>query len=245
MVLQSRKNSVRTYIIQDRPVTDTDFFFEDPNTFKWQDELFMIADDNFGEYTGIMGGGILWSVDDIHSLNPKTIKVGFDLIPAYYLDYDEQKVTKIYGGDPKFERPKILTIDQKPAYFYAPSGWNVMGGGRTVSYVLKINLPVEENTAIIPVPSWEDRAAAAGWLKGGSWMDQHHDINEMGKTRQIDLVFLGNSITQSWGGEGRQVGSVGGDTWKKYYQNRNAAGFGIPAIVPSISYGELPTVILS
>lgn len=216
------------YLIQNKPVTDADFFFEDPNTFKWQEKLYMIADDNFGEYTGIKGGGILWSVDDIYALNPRTIKIGFDLIPTYYTDYKEEDVTIIYGGDPKFERPKILTIDGEPAYFYAPSGWNVFGGKRTVSDVCKINLQEKTNSAVIPVPSQEDRARAAGWLRGGTWMDQHKDINKIGESRDVDLVFLGNSITQSWGGgEGRYVGSVGGKAWQNYYQDRNAAGFGI------------------
>jgi lysophospholipase L1-like esterase len=221
------KNLEGPFIIQEKPVTDADFFFEDPNTFIWGHKLYMIADDNFGEYTGIKGGGILWSIDDIHELNTNTIEVGFDRIPAYYKNYDEGKVTKIYGGDPKFERPKVLTIDGEPAYLYATSGWNVFGGRRTVSHVLKINLNPEENTAVIPVPSREDRASAAGWLGGGTWMDQHADINRLARSRKIDLVFLGNSITQSWGGEGRNVVSVGGKTWKKYYQKRNAADFGI------------------
>jgi len=132
-----------------------------------------------------------------------------------------------YSSDPKFERPKILTINEKPAYLYAPSGWNVLGGKRTVSYVLKINLPEQKNTAITAVPSRENRAAAAGWLQGGTWMDQHHDINQISNRGDIDIVFLGNSITQSWGGGERKVGSVGGQVWQQYYGRRKAANFGI------------------
>ena len=64
-----------------------------------------------------------------------------------------------------------------------------------------------ENTAVIPTPSAEDRAAAAGWTAGGTWLDQHEDINRIGASREVDLVFLGDSITQSWGGEGRHVGA--------------------------------------
>jgi hypothetical protein len=31
-------------------------------------------------------------------------------------------------------------IDKKPAYLYAPAGWNIFGGDRTVGHVFKINL---------------------------------------------------------------------------------------------------------
>lgn len=83
------------------------------------------------------------------------------------------------------------------------------------------------NTATHPVPSPEYRGAAAGWGKGKDWFSQHEDINKIGVDRQIDLVFLGNSITQSWGGEGRSVGSAVSTLWDSIYSPRNAANFGI------------------
>ena len=54
--------------------------------------------------------------------------------------YDPARVKQVYGGDPKFERPKVLCIAGRPAWLYAPSGWNVTGGQRTVNHVLKIAL---------------------------------------------------------------------------------------------------------
>ena len=36
--------------------------------------------------------------------------------------------------------PKVLMMDGKPARLFAASGWNVFGGARTVSHVLRINL---------------------------------------------------------------------------------------------------------
>lgn len=83
------------------------------------------------------------------------------------------------------------------------------------------------NTATHPVPSPEYRGAAAGWGEGKDWFSQHEDINQIGKERQLDLVFLGNSITQSWGGEGRSVGSPVRELWDSLYSARNAANFGI------------------
>lgn len=44
------------------------------------------------------------------------------------------------GGDPKFERPKVLSLNGRPAWLYAPSGWNVTGTDRTVVHVLRVDL---------------------------------------------------------------------------------------------------------
>lgn len=83
------------------------------------------------------------------------------------------------------------------------------------------------NTAIHPVPSPEYRGSAAGWGEGKDWFSQHNDINQISKNRKVDLVFLGNSITQSWGGPGRFVGSPVKELWDSLYTPRKAANFGI------------------
>ena len=81
---------------------------------------------------------------------------------------------------------------------------------------------------VVPVPSQEDRAAAAGWSKGGNWMDQHEDINRIGQTSpDIDIVFLGNSITQSLGGPGRNVWSSASDIRNEFFGHLMTANFGI------------------
>ncbi len=83
------------------------------------------------------------------------------------------------------------------------------------------------NPCIVPVPSSETRAASAGWQRGGNWMNQHEDINKVGETRKLDLVFLGDSISQGWGGEGRYVWQAAPAVWQEYYAKRNACSFGI------------------
>lgn len=80
---------------------------------------------------------------------------------------------------------------------------------------------------MIPVPSSEDRAASAGWQGGRPWMAQHEDICAVGRDTGLELVFLGDSITQSWGGPGRKVGVTGGSAWREFYASRKAANFGI------------------
>jgi len=80
-----------------------------------------------------------------------------------------------------------------------------------------------------PVPSAEDRAAAAGWGTG-TWMDQHEAICRIGRdgaSPPPELIFLGDSITQSWGGSGRAVHAAAPEVWEAHYANRRAANFGI------------------
>ena len=83
------------------------------------------------------------------------------------------------------------------------------------------------NTATHPVPSPEYRGASAGWGEGKDWYSQHEAINQIGNKRDVNLVFLGNSITQGWGGEDRQIWSAAPEIWKTRYKPRRAANFGI------------------
>lgn len=79
------------------------------------------------------------------------------------------------------------------------------------------------------VPSAEDRAAAAGW-GSGTWLDQHAAICRIGRdgaSPAPDLIFLGDSITQSWGGPGRSVHAAAPAVWEQHYGARRAANFGI------------------
>ncbi len=52
------------------------------------------------------------------------------------------------------------------------------------------------------------------------WTARHKSLNAIAKKGDVDLVFLGDSITHSWETEGLE-------TWKKYYGRRKAANFGI------------------
>jgi lysophospholipase L1-like esterase len=50
--------------------------------------------------------------------------------------------------------------------------------------------------------------------------ERHAAFNEVSKKGEAELVFLGDSITQGWGGGGKAV-------WEKYYSKRKAAEFGV------------------
>ena len=67
---------------------------------------------------------------------------------------------------------------------------------------------VPQNKAIVPAP------------RPGNWMQRHDKINERAKQGDVDLLFIGDSITDGWQGGGNEV-------WKTYYGNRKAMNAGI------------------
>jgi beta-glucosidase len=69
-----------------------------------------------------------------------------------------------------------------------------------------------KNTAIVPAP------------RPGNWMQRHEKINERAKQGDVDLVFIGDSITDGWQSGGARGGK---EVWEKYYGNRKAMNAGI------------------
>ena len=122
------------------PAWRKDGFIEDGSAFLWDGKVCLLTTDNHGAVTGVRGGGALWVSDDGIRFRPEWTQLGFDRIPRHFPGYDPSRVRRIYGGDPKFERPKVLCLDGRPAWLYAPSGWNVTGSDRTVAHVLRIDL---------------------------------------------------------------------------------------------------------
>ena len=84
------------------------------------------------------------------------------------------------------------------------------------------------NFATIPAPGSEYRSAA-GWKEGKGWWYQMEDIDSLCQaTKDLDILFIGNSITQGWGG-GRTLttykpGQLAGDT---HFENLNWVSAGI------------------
>ena len=64
------------------------------------------------------------------------------------------------------------------------------------------------NTAIVPVP------------RDAKWVTRHEGFVQEAKQGGIDILFLGDSITDGWRNRGSNV-------WNKYYAPRHAANFGI------------------
>jgi len=62
---------------------------------------------------------------------------------------------------------------------------------------------------------------ASAVYQNDSWqLRRHAEFNEIARRGDVDLVFLGDSITQQWEDSGREV-------WDQYYSTRKAANFGI------------------
>ena len=57
--------------------------------------------------------------------------------------------------------------------------------------------------------------------RDGDWMKRHESFNERAKQGDVDLIFLGDSITQGWEGKGAVP------IWDKYYGGRKAMNAGI------------------
>ena len=66
----------------------------------------------------------------------------------------------------------------------------------------------QENDAIKPVP------------RDANWMKRHDSFNARIKQGNVDLLFIGDSITQGWEGAGKAA-------WSEKYGKRNAVNLGI------------------
>src|SRR4029077_1893806 len=55
--------------------------------------------------------------------------------------------------------------------------------------------------------------------RDGAWMELHRGFLKQAEDGNVDLLFLGDSITQGWGGAKK--------TWDRFYVPRKAANFGI------------------
>jgi lysophospholipase L1-like esterase len=85
-----------------------------------------------------------------------------------------------------------------------------------------------QNTATNPVPRDEH------------WVQRHEGFVEIARKGNIELLFLGDSITDGWRNSGSNV-------WSKYYGARHAANFGISGdrtqhVLWRMQHGELDSI---
>ena len=121
------------YIHQRDPVTRNKTAIEDGYAFMMNGKFHLLTTDNHGILR--RGGGILWESTDGMSFT--IAGKGFHLVSDYLPEDYAAKPRRHYGRQFKFERPLLLMIDGRPAYFYAPSGVQVDGLPETTSYILK------------------------------------------------------------------------------------------------------------
>ena len=76
------------------------------------------------------------------------------------------------------------------------------------------------------------------------WAKRHAAVTQLTREHKAALVFIGDSITQMFGGEPHDRGQPGKDVWEKYYARRNASnlGFGYDFVENTLwrlQHGEL------
>jgi len=128
------------YTLSNTPCTNNIDYIEDATAFIWNNKICLLTNDNYGTHTGVAGRGILWQSDTPTDFKLADAYIGFLKTADYCPNIDLSKAKNLYNNVFKFERPGILMIDEKPAYFYGPSGTNLEGSDHTCSYVMKINL---------------------------------------------------------------------------------------------------------
>ncbi len=81
-----------------------------------------------------------------------------------------------------------------------------------IAFTLLAASAAAENSAIVPVPRTNPT----------NWIARHEGFVAQAKKGGIDLLFMGDSITDGW-----HWGNGGVNIWPKYYEPRHAANFGI------------------
>jgi len=71
-----------------------------------------------------------------------------------------------------------------------------------------------------PAPAKQVNSAIQPTPRPGRWKTRHEAMNERVAKGNVDLVFIGDSITQGWERNGKVV-------WAKHYGKRNAVNLGI------------------
>jgi lysophospholipase L1-like esterase len=72
----------------------------------------------------------------------------------------------------------------------------------------------------VPEAAWEPapRQREYPWMSVAAWKGMHEQFLKRAKEGKVDVLFLGDSITQGWGGNA---------VWQKHYAPLQAANFGI------------------
>ena len=77
-------------------------------------------------------------------------------------------------------------------------------------FFLSLICEARPNECVKPVPGTETRAVSAGWKPGSDWMAVAEDIVKTLDGKQLELLLLGDSITQGFGGNRELVTSKNG-----------------------------------
>lgn len=146
-------------------------------------------------------------------------------IPILHVVGDADQVVPVAENTAVFEqRMKELyapiTIIHKPGIDHHPHSLN--NPAPIVEFILNA-MNRAENMCIHPVPGNEFRSGA-GWTTDSEWHSVAKDITATLTGKHLKLLLLGNSITQGWGGNRKEVtykpgkpamdNAIGKDNWE-------------------------------
>ena len=95
---------------------------------------------------------------------------------------------------------------------------------KTVSLPSELTVPGAPGVKPLPssvVPCTQDRD-----FPTYDWAVRHAQVTELTAKKKASLVFVGDSITQMFGGEPHDRSQPGKAVWEKYYATRNATNLG-------------------
>jgi hypothetical protein len=133
------------YVLSDHPITDNLSYLEDAQAFSSGGQYFLLTTDNLGGNTGVYGDIMLWRSKTGLQFNLADAEIVMGNILDYWGTEDQHKQLaqkpNHFNRDPsgKLERPAILQIEGRPAYFYSTADLNIAGGSVSQSYVFKID----------------------------------------------------------------------------------------------------------
>lgn len=110
----------------------------------------------------------------------------------------------------------------------SPSLSRILGLSLLLAVAPAFSLGADTNAAIVPVP------------REANWIKRHEGFVEIAKKGDVDLLFLGDSITDAW----RREAPGGKKVWDTHFAPLRAANFGISAdrtqhVLWRIQNGEL------
>ncbi len=82
-----------------------------------------------------------------------------------------------------------------------------------------LNEPVGGISITIPVTQRRDAATY-------DWETRHNEVLTYNESHSPQIAFIGNSITHYWGGVPAAPHAWGSNSWKKYFESRNAVNMG-------------------
>lgn len=127
-------------------------------------------------------------------------------IPVLHVVGDADEVVPVAENTAIFEERlrklgTSLTVIHKPGVGHHPHSLN---NPTTIVQFILTATGRDENPCIHAVPGNEFRSGA-GWTQGNEWHSIAEDITATLQGKQLQLLLLGNSITQGWGGNRKAV----------------------------------------